>query len=722
MRQLRAITLRETGSFFHSITATVVITSFLVIVGLIFAKAFVSYSDLSEAAAQSARSGNYVNLAEGIFRPLLSTMTVFMVLLMPAVTMRLFASEYSSGRYDLLASWPVPDLTWVTGKWLSSVAAAALLLAATLVFFGSVWLFGDPEPGPMLTGLLGLLLLAGCLAAWGTLASVLFRHQIVAYLVALVFSFILFLVAILQRFLPGVLGQAARELSLLTHFEKFSRGLLDTRDLLYFVLMTVVPLFLAAGALAGRRQPARRKLPQGVPSLLAVALAVVVYLIGLNFPVTWDLTGNKRYSLAPQTVQILDTLADELPAGQNVEVIAFYQRHDPAYDLTEVLLKSCAQQSGRFTYRMIDPEENLELVRQYGITVARTMAVAVAEQYVTVLQPTESGLINAVYRMVSGTRPVVGYLMGHGEHLLDSDEMPGYSSAALEMADQGYDVRPIFLAEVDRIPESCDVLVIAGPRTEPDSSEIAAIDEYLDRGGAVLAMFDPPTPAGWQKWLRRFKIWLSGGVLVSAEGGGAQFGTGPRAVVITEGYGNHEIAAPLRGVSTLFPMSQAIGVAPDEDRKIMGDLLLVTGELSWIELDPNSMFSGVPAFNRGVDIAGPHPLAVVMEVHQQAAQSTEGSSARPGRGVIVGNSEWMNNSNVNLGGNRDLMLNMLGWLAREETLIQLRGRDPLSQPVVLTVSQKKSLLWGAPVIWPFFVGSLTLVVMLRHRRTSERGL
>ncbi len=79
MRQLKAITLRETGAFFHSIMATVVMTSFLVIVGLLFAKAFVGYSDLSEAAMQSARSGNYVNLAEGIFRPLLSTMTVFIV-------------------------------------------------------------------------------------------------------------------------------------------------------------------------------------------------------------------------------------------------------------------------------------------------------------------------------------------------------------------------------------------------------------------------------------------------------------------------------------------------------------------------------------------------------------------------------------------------------------------------------------------------------------------
>lgn len=718
MRQLWAITRRETGAFFHSALATVVLTSFLVIIGLLFAKMVVGYSDLSESAMQSARSGNYVNLAEGIFRPLLSSMTVFIVLLMPAVTMRLFSPEYTSGRYDLIASWPVPDLTWVTGKWLSSLLVAVVLLISTLVFFGTVWFFGNPEPGPMLTGLLGLFLLAAALGAWGTFSSVLFKHQILAYLVALGISFLLFLVGILERFLPGVLGQVADELSLLAHFEKFSRGQIDTRDLLYFVLMTVVPLFLASAILGGKRLPAKRKFPQGVPVVLAILLAGVVYTIGLSFPGTFDLTGNRRYSLAPQTQQILDTLPAELPAEENVQVLAFYQRQDPAYDLTEVLLKSCAQESDRFEYQMVDPDEHLELVREFNITLSRTMAVVVGDEYSTVLQPTESGLINAVYRMVSGTRPIVGYLQGHGEHLLDSDEMPGYSSAALVLQEQGYDLRPLFLAETDRVPPNCKVLIIAGPRTEPDPSEIAAIDAYLANGGSVLAMFDPPTPAGWQDWLVQFQIWLSGGVLISADGAGAQFGTGPRSVVITQGYGSHEIAAPLRGAATLFPLSQAIGVAPDSEGRIKGDILMVTSELSWVERDPATMYSGLAKFNRGVDVAGPHPLAVVMEVHPADGDTMK--SSVPGRAVIVGNSEFLNNSNLNLGGNRDLMLNMLGWLAREETLIELRGRDPLSQPVILTASQKKAVLWGAPVVWPLFVCSLALGVMLRHRRGGRK--
>jgi ABC-type transport system involved in multi-copper enzyme maturation permease subunit len=724
LRQIKAITLRETGSFFHGVTGTVVVTAFLVVVGFLFAKGFVGYSDLSEAAAQSPRSGSYLNLAEGIFRPLVSTMTVFMVLLMPAVTMRLFTTEYSSGRYDLLASWPVPDQVWVLGKWLSSVLVALLLLVCTMAFFLVVWAFGSPEAGPMWSGLLGLLLLAACLGAWGTLWSVWVRHQIVAYLGALVLSFLFFLVGLLERFLPGALGAAARELSLLTHFARFSRGVVDSRDVVYFLLMTAVPLYLAGVTLAGRRLPVARKLPQGMPALLAVVLAVVVYGIGLEFHGSVDLTGNRRYSLAPQTEQILDSLPEKLAGDQIVEVLAFYQRHDPAFDTTEALLLSFKEHSNRFGYRMLDPEEHLDLVRRFGVTLSRTMVVKVGEDFTLVLQPRESGLINAVYRVVSGEKPIVGYVLGHGEHLLDSDEMAGYSSADLVMIEQGYEVRPLFLAQADRIPSNCRVLVIAGPRTEPGPAEVQAINEYLKQGGSVLAMFDPGTQQGWKDWLAGYRIWLSGGVLISADGAGAQFGMGPRTVAITGGYGDHSIVAPLRGVTTLFPMSQALGVVGDPEKRILGDILLTTSELTWVEKDPATMYTGKAEYDRGTDVVGPHPLAVILEVHQQpGTEEGEGSSADrplPGRMAVVGNSEWMNNSNLNLGGNRDLMLNMLGWLARDETLIEIRGKDPLSEPIILTLNQKKILLWGAPLIWPLFVGSLLLGYMLWRRQGSER--
>lgn len=711
MRQWRAIVRRETDAFFHSGLAPVLLGGFLVLVGFLFAKMMVGYSDLSTGALQSARSGNFVNLAEGVFRPLVSTMLILVVLLMPSLTMRLFSPEYRSGRYPLLASWPVPDHTWVLGKWWAAVISAWIMLTTTLVFFLSVWFFGSPEPGPLMAVFLGLFLLSAALTAWGLFASTIFSHQILSYFVTLVLSMLLFMVHLLERFLPGVLGQAAIDLSLMVHFERFSRGVIDSRDVLYFLLLTAVPLTGATARLASRRLPAGRGSVQWLPPLLAVALAVVLYVLGSLLPYTLDTTGNKRYSLAPQTVKVLRALGDDLDSYQevdHVQVYAFYQRFDPAYDSTDALLRSFRQQSRHFQFSMVDPETDLEKVREFGVKVARTMVVQVGDRHTLVLQPEESGLINAVYRLVHGKRPVIGYLQGHGQHHLDSTEMSGYASCAMVLEEQGYDLRPLVLTEAGGVPGECDVVLLAGPRTEPAEMELAALDRFMARGGSVLALCDPPTPVGWVRWLAGYRIALTGDVIITA----TSQNTLSRMVEIVDGYARHEISSPMQGVRTLFPFAQTMGVLDDQDRGIVGTVLLVSSELSWAERDPDTRFSGRASFDQGTDVQGPVPVAAVLE-----APSAEGGPT--GRMVVVGNSEWLNNSMINRDGNRDLMLNMVGWLAREEDLIELRGRDPLSQPVILTGNQKLMLQMGSMVVWPLLVTAVSVGVMVRHRRRSE---
>jgi len=718
MRQLRAISRREIGAFFHSPMSPVILTGFLIMVGLLFTVTLVKYSDLSLLALKSPRGGTYVNLAEGLVRPLVSTMVLLVVLLIPAVTMRLFSPEFRSGRYDLIISWPVPDHTWVFGKWLSAAVTSAVMLLTASLYFWVVWFFQSPELGPVLTSTLGLLIMAGALGAWGTLASVLYSHQMLAYFQALLLIIGFFMVGLLERALPGVFGAIARELSFLSHFERFTWGVLDSRDLVFFVLVTAVPLFIATAVLAGRRLPAGKRPAIWTPPLLAVAASVVIYLLALNLPVTWDLTTNKRYSLAPQTVQILEALADDLDRLEGVDevtVYGFYQRIDPAYDATEVLLKACAQHSSRFRYRMLDPEVELEQVYKYGVTVSRTIIVEAGDRYSLLLQPGESALINAVYRQVSGTRPVVCHLLGHGEHLLDSGERPGYSNYAAVLSSQGYDLRPLYMSEMGTVPAACDVLIIAGPRVDPDPSEIVAIDAFLARGGAVLALFDPPTAEAWATWLNTYHLKLTGDVIISADGAGNQFGTGPRTAVITDGYGDHEIARSLKGISTLFPMAQPVGLMGGEpEGHLKGAILITSSGYSWAESDPNTRFTGTPGYDDGEDAPGPLPLAILLEIQPDP-------EASPGRMVVMGNSEFLSNANLGLGGNRDLLLNTVGWLAREESLIGLRGKDRLNQPIVLTDTARQVVWLAAPLVWPLFVGSLALVVMLRHRRRSGKS-
>jgi ABC-type uncharacterized transport system involved in gliding motility auxiliary subunit/ABC-type transport system involved in multi-copper enzyme maturation permease subunit len=727
MNALWAITRRELASFFHSVVAPVVLTGFLVSVGLFFTIYLFGYSEMSLAALQAPASGSYLNLAEGLFRPLVSITVFFLLFLLPALSMRLMAPDLRAGRRELVASWPVGDGTWIIGKWLGGTLAALALIAAGAAYILAGWTFGHPEAGPAFTAVLGQCLFAGCLVAWGLLASCLVSQQVVAYFLAFMFSLVFFLIGTFDRLVGGVAGRVASELSLLTHFERFSRGVIASQDILYFAGMTAIALAAAWAVHAGRRLAPGRRLGPWTPAVLTIVVSVLVYLVGARFPLSWDLTGNHRYSLAPQSLQVLDQLGDLLegkggaakvaggegPTGADyVQVYAFYQKLDPARDETEALLTSCRQRSHRFRFEVIDPEVEIDLFRKYDLGSARSVVVTVGDRYTTLLQPEESALLSAVYRLASGRLSRVMFLTGHGEHQLDNNERPGYATCAMALVDQGYDVLPLSLSGGARVPESCDVLVIAGPRLDPEPGEAAAIDAFIGRGGAVLAMTDPPTPTGWAAWLLRWHLVPTGEVLVDAGRVSAEQGLGPRTVAIVDTYSHHAIVHSLHGLVTTFSLAQPLMRTTANDSSLLGSPILSTGESTWGETDPATMFTGRPEFDPLTDHRGPLPFGWVLESRRDGS--------RPGRLVVIGNSEFLNNAMINRGANRDLLLNAVSWLAREDALIQVRGRDPLSQPVVLNASQKNVYGFGALAGWPLLVGSLALGLMLRQRR-ERRG-
>jgi ABC-2 type transport system permease protein len=664
MRQLWTIIGRETDAFFKSAMAPVVLTGFLVAAGALFFNLMSNYSQTSLSLLQNPQGNSFMNLSEGLFGPMSRQVAFFLMFMLPAITMRVFAPEFGSGRYDLIASWPVENHIWVLGKWLSTWLVAIVLAVTGAAYYTVVWFWGSPEIGPVAIGLAGQIMLLGCLAAWGVMASSLFKHQILAYFSVLSWFIFLLIVGALEPFLPGLQGDIARELSPLNHFDRFSRGIVDTRDILYFILMTLVPLFATIGRLSSRRMPGKRKIVLWTPTLLVIALAIVVYVLGQTWVVTSDLTGNKRYSLAPQTLQVLDSLPDnlaELRAGaesqggvagdlSKVKVLAFYVNSDPARGSVEALFKSCALRSNRFEYEFIDPNVELELVRRYQVKASQTVVVQVGDRYTTLMQPGESALASALYRLSTGKMARICHLLGHGEHLTNSDDRSGYAGYEYTLREQGYDVRPFHMSEIGKVPDSCDVLVIAGPKLQPEPYELEEIENHLARGGSVLAMFDPPTPTAWVDWMAQWRVGLTGDVLIAVERAGAERGISARTIFIDEGYGDHEVVSSMRGLTTIFPLVQTLEQVGEPDSVTAGAIILQSSDQTWSESDPETRFFSKP---------------------------------------------------------------------READLIEIRGKDPLSQPVVLSETGKKVLKWASLLGWPLFVGSLALGFMLMTRR--EKG-
>ncbi len=236
MHQTLAVARRELAGYFYSPVAYVVGALFLLASGLwFFYRIFIP--------------GNEASL-----RPLFEAMAYIMVFATPLLTMRLVSDEIRSGTIETLMTSPVTDAAVVTGKFLGVMAFYLVLLAGTVVFLAIMAVYGQPDLGVAATGYLGMVLLGAAYLSVGLFASTLTPHQLVA---AIVGTAILAIFAIMMQVLVANAGEPwnylAAKLNAMTYFRDFSRGMFDTRGVVFFLTATGLFLFLSVKTLESRR-------------------------------------------------------------------------------------------------------------------------------------------------------------------------------------------------------------------------------------------------------------------------------------------------------------------------------------------------------------------------------------------------------------------------------------------------------------------------------------
>jgi ABC-2 type transport system permease protein len=251
MRNVLVICRKELGSYFASPIAYILLTLFGVIFGLMFWGAlgqFITYS------MEMQMSGSYypMNLNEQIIRPLLSNIAVIGLFFIPMITMRLFAEEKRSGTIELLATSPIRDIEIVIGKWLASVVLYACLLLFTAINFAFLFRYGHPDWKPLLVAYLGLLLQAGGLLALGTFISTLTKNQIIAGAVTFGVCLLLWIVGWVD-YETAAWAHVLSYFSVVNHFESFARGVLDSKDVIFYATVIFMGLFFTARSMESLR-------------------------------------------------------------------------------------------------------------------------------------------------------------------------------------------------------------------------------------------------------------------------------------------------------------------------------------------------------------------------------------------------------------------------------------------------------------------------------------
>ncbi len=253
MHKTLAIYRREIAYYFQSPVAYAVIAIFLLLAGYFFYNLLGYFNIVSMQAMQNPVQAGSLSLTSSVLQPLLGNLSTVLLLLLPLLTMRLFAEERRSGAAELLFTYPVSDLSVIVGKFAAAVSVYLVMLAMTLPYPALLYHFGNPEPGPIVAGYLGLFLMGVAFIAMGTFFSSLGDSQLVAAAATFGCGLLFLIIGWMTPFVSVTVGAVLAELSIVRHLDGFSRGVIYTNDLVFYVSLTVFFLFLCARVLDSAR-------------------------------------------------------------------------------------------------------------------------------------------------------------------------------------------------------------------------------------------------------------------------------------------------------------------------------------------------------------------------------------------------------------------------------------------------------------------------------------
>ncbi len=509
---------KEITQFFGSITGTMVSVVFLLLTGL-FLWVFAGNYNIPD--------GGYATL-DGLFE-IAPWIYLFLI---PAVTMRMFADEKRSGTMELLLTRPVTELQVIFSKFLAALAVVLLTLLPTLIYFLSVYLLGNPvgcvDTGATWGSYTGLFFLAVIYLTIGLLTSSITDNQVVAFILAVFMCFIWYSgFGFLARLpFPSNISSIITSFGIDAHYESVSRGVLDSRDLLYFLLMAGFFILLTRIVLEWKRSPLKRSLNHLL--IYVFIVLIVAFISGSNF-FRLDFTTEKRFTLSSQTRQLLKTvnapveaeilLAGDLPPG-------FMKLQSAALEKLRDLKIYCNQPINIHTtdpYDVTLPEGdkkkyfenllakgispvNLRINTEQGITTKTVFPTIIFrsngnEIAVNLLKNDpflrdEENLIRSVelleYEFVRGLKLLFQEKRENVAFLTRHDELEEVQVHDICVTlSESFNIHRITPENLLAVPDSFKMLIIANPTKPFPEKDKFAIDQYLMHGGRIMWLIDP---------------------------------------------------------------------------------------------------------------------------------------------------------------------------------------------------------------------------------------
>ena len=465
----------------------------------------------------------------------------------------------------------------------------------------------------------------------------------------------------------------------------------------------------------------RRSARYGAVSVLFilafVGILVVVGLLSERHNHRWDLTESKTHSIALQSRQQLERL-DSDTLDLNVYIFhrgeSDLRSKQPLVDL----LDTYAYNSEHFKYELVDIDRNPLLAMQLGITSTSTVMLSYGDRQEKVHSEQEAKITNAIASLLGapspGERGAVYFVTGHGEPGLDYDESFSYGQAKQAIEEQIGPVRELLLATGKPVPDSCEILVVAGPEKDFLPRELDSIRAFLAGGGCALFLVEPFMAANLTGFLAEYGVSLGDDLIIDL----LQGAVGTPFTFLANNYPTHEITR-FFDVGTVFELVRSVRADSTAAENATVEEFIKTSEKSYAESDRELLqtrFDQVA--QKALDEGGEVPFAVAVTVKEQAEPDTLAAfadSAVEARLVVIGDRDFISNAYLGQLGNSDLLLNCLRWLRGQTDEITIAPKEPENTPIMLQRSQLLTMGLVTVVLLPAGVIFTWLLVWIRRR-------
>ncbi|MFH2012230.1 MAG: Gldg family protein [Pseudomonadota bacterium] len=445
-----------------------------------------------------------------------------------------------------------------------------------------------------------------------------------------------------------------------------------------------------------------------VTILIVLGILLLIGAISARHHLRLDLTKTKRHSLSDETIKVLNSVNKE------VNAIVFYQENSGTEAELKDLLKLYKYKNPKINYKFIDPDRNPTLAKKYGISDYGTTVFESGKNETRVSWGREEQITNSILKVTREGKKVVYFLNGHGENDITIFAKNGYSGAKKALGGQNYEVKELSLLRTNNIPKDASVLIISGPKKELMENEMALIKGYTEKGGKLLFLIDPFTVPKLAAFLEGYNIKLREDIIIDTM---SQLFGGDYVIPIIGQYEPHIITRNFN-INTFFPFARSIEVLKETKAGISVEPLANTNKESWGETDRKMLDKeGKAKFDEGKDARGPLTIAAVVTIQTGVEKNGE-KGEKNSKMVVFGDSDFANNSYLNILGNKDLFLNTVNWLAEEEDLISIRPKETDYNPVILSKTMGKVIFFVPVVIIPALI-LLSGIVVLSIKRWKK---